>query len=105
MGGCGTHLDVFNFSTNAWYLVHYTTQIILQPCFVLINISCFIPILSKISFHVDPLAHSWKMVFCERYFNTLIVINDKGVSIPLDWYDLSSAKLPHDPPLIVWSHS
>ena len=83
------YLYIFNFSTHAWCRVHYAIQIILQLCFVLVNISSFIPVFINTFFSFDVPDPFLEDGFDERYFNTHVVINDEGASIPLDRCGLS----------------
>ena len=95
------YMYVFNFSTHTGCWVHYATQIILQPCLILIDIPSFIPVFSHTPFHVDTSNPFLEDDLGERNFSAPIVIDDEGASIPLERCDLCSTELPHHPSWIV----
>ena len=86
---------VLNFSTCAWYRIHYTIKIIPQPCLIFVDIPNFISILGHIPLHVETSGAFLEDDLSERYFAVLVVIDKKRASIPLDGYDLCSTKLSH----------
>ncbi len=105
MYGCGASLKRLQFldplvMSGSW---HHT--IILQPFFVLFNISSFILVFSNTSLYVDTPDPFLEDGFGERYLNRAVVVNEEGASIPLDRCDSFLIELPNHPSWIVRSHS
>ena len=88
-------LYVFNYSTHTWYWIHYTMQIIVQPCLVFVNIPSSIPVLGHLPLHVDTPGPFLENDLSERYFVLLVVIDNERAGISLDGYDLDFSKLSH----------